>query len=222
MNNLKFNLYSYYKKKWLLPLIFVGILVVSIVGCIVLKFKIKCGIAYDICLSIFTGNLVFFLTQLMLFINKNPKIKMQEDCEKLFSVRYKLKNIDDRLIKIESLKEEEDFIELKNLLKEVYNLLRSNEKLLKRTSKILSKRVDYVFWAHLFLLEHEIDKIDLDKFLNDDKTLIKIGDISLKYNMVMHYFRDKLETVFKQAQELFEDFNLFYESESKKITKEIF
>lgn len=222
MEQQEFNFYYQYKKKWLLPAVFILILVISIIGCILFKLKFKCQLAYDISLSIFTGNLVFFLTQFILYLNKMPKIKIQTDKIVLSSTIYKLSNIKDRAEDIENFELEETFIELKNLMKSAYTILHSSEKTLKRTSGILAKRIDYHVWAYFCLIEHEIDKIEYVTFLKDNETIVKVGSVELKYNQIKDFFKEKLTILFNQITELYKDFDLFYQNEKQKLSDEIF
>lgn len=222
MSKGNFDFYSQYKKKWILPLVFTVILIATLVACILFKFKYKCEFAYDISLSIFTGSLVFFLTQLLLYLNKLPKIKMQMDRTVLSTSVYKLTNIKERLEKINTFELEETYNELKNLLRDSYNLLHNNEKALSRTSKILAKRIDYSLWAYFCLANHELDKINHEDFLKDSETYIKIGVLSLKYSQIKDYLYEKICTLHNQISELYKDYDLFYQNEKQKIVDEIF
>lgn len=220
MKNEDFDFYSQYKKKWILPLLFSIILIVSIVCCFV--FHCKCEIAYDISLSIFTGSLVFFLTQLILYINKKTKIKMQQDKDTLFTIKYKLSQIINRLKILYSLDKEEDYIELKNILKESYKLIYKNKRDITRISKILAKRIDCIFWTYLFFISKELERVSHDDFMQNANACITIGNLTIKYCEILEYFNKKICVLSEQISELYNDFNLFYENQKQKISDEIF
>lgn len=222
MEEREFNFYYQYKKKWLLPLFFAVILLITLIACILFKFKYKCEFAYDISLSVFTGSLVFFLTQLILYINKKPKIKMQQDKETLFTIKYKLTQIKNRLKILHLSDKEEDFIDLKNALKESYTLIYKNKKNISRIAKILAKRIDCVFWAHLMFISKGLERVTYSEFMKNADACINVGNLTIKYCEIIDFLNNKICVLSKQITELYNDFNLFYENQKQKISDEIF
>lgn len=220
MKKEEFDLYSHYKKNWILPLILTIVVVVSIISCFV--FRDKCKIGYDISLSVFTGSILFVFTQLILYINKIPKIRMQHDKEMLFTIKYKLTQIQNRLIALQSIDKEEDFIELKKLLTESYKLIHQRKKDIVRVANILAKRIDCVFWAYLFFISKKLEQVSHNEVLENSNDCIKVGSLTMKYFEILNYLKEKIDTFNKQISELYNDYKLFYENEKQKIIDEIF
>ena len=218
----EFNLYNQYKKKWILPLIFSVVASLSITCCILFSFVIECGICYDISISIFTGTIVFSLTQLLLYLNKRPKLQIQKDAEISLGLKYKLGNIKDRISKLALIDNEQDYIELLKIMQEFYNMLYKNSKVLDRISKILAKRVDYYIWAYIFFIDKHLSKIDFKNFFDNITKELGIKEITIKYGEVKEYLNDKIDTIYAQITELNNDFQLFYNNEKNKIADEIF
>ena len=219
----EFNLYSYYKKRWLTPLIICSLLILSLFLAILFKFVFFVDFGYDIAMSVFTGTVLFIVTQLVLYINKSAKIKIQEDKSKLFSVNYKLSNLikryDDIKLKIEN---EETYVEFRKIIKETYILLYRNKKVLERCSIILSKKYESVFWANLYFIYKNIYSFDFNYFINNPNYEIKFFEKSFKLSEIESYYENNIYNIKEQIDEIYNDFSLFYKNEINKISKDIF
>ena len=90
----EFNIERLYKKKYSTAIIFGTIMIASLVLAILFHYKWKEGFVENIFFSISSGCFVSLITQLIIYLNKRPKIKMQED---LSLIRADIKIIKDYL-----------------------------------------------------------------------------------------------------------------------------
>ena len=217
----EFNIERLYKKKYTTTFIFGSIMVVSFVFAVLFKYLWQEDFIKDIFFSISSGCFVSLITQWVIYLNKRPKIKMQEDFSRIQHELYATATYLTKIKEIQKLDNNKKYEEFMNYLETTY-------KFYYKTHKRMEKLFSYFAltfkspWLRLFTFYQAIKK---SKTTNFDNTIIEDAEwhvSKIKIDSIPENVEDIIQEYCNKLKTFKEEFDLFYKDYKGRELNNIF
>ena len=217
----EFNIERLYKKKYSTAIIFGTIMIISLVFAILFEYKWEEEFVKNIFFSITSGCFVSLITQWVIYLNKRPRIKMQEDLALIRHEIYATSSYLTKIIEIQKLDSNKKFEEFMNYLEMTYKFYFKSYKRMGKLFLFFALTLKSP-WLKLFTYFQAIKKSKTtnlnDAIIEDVEWMIskiKIDTIPENIEKIIREYLNKLKT-FK------EEFYLFYTDYKARDLNNIF
>lgn len=217
----EFNIERLYKKKYSTAIIFGTIMIVSLVLAILFHYKWKEEFVENIFFSISSGCFVSLITQWIIYLNKRPKIKMQEDLSLIRHEIYATANFLTKIKEIQSLDNNKKLDEFMNYLETAYKFYFKTHKRMEKLFSFFAITVKTP-WLKLFTYYQAIKK---SKTTNFNDTIIEDAQwhvSKIKIDSIPESVEEIISDYCNKLKSFKEDFDLFHTDYKERELNNIF